>query len=134
MSKTRALLLAMAALIIGALAGGWGVSRFWERFAGDLAAGSMAADASTTVLTLEHLRMGNTTGAVERLETKLDGALIGLGAFIPETPKSRRDPQHISVLEIARAYRTKFPRTSDSPEISGGVARAFELLDGPPRH
>ncbi len=134
MSKTRALLFALAALIIGGVAGGWGVSKFWGRFTGDLSASSMAAEASTTVRILERLRDSNTTGAVESLEIKLDGALIGLGAFIPEIPESRRDPMYIRAVEIARDYRDKFPRTNDSPEISDGVARAFSLLDGQPQH
>jgi hypothetical protein len=129
MSKTRALLLALAALIIGAVAGGWGVSKFWGRLTADLSASSMAAEASTTVRILERLRDGNTTGPVELLEIKLDGALIGLGAIIPEIPESRRDPNYIRAVGIARDYRSKFPRTNDSPDVSDGVARAFSLLE-----
>jgi hypothetical protein len=134
MSKTRALSFALAALIIGAVVGGWGVSRFWGRVTYDLSVGSMAAEASTTVGALERLRDGNTTGAVELLEIKLDGALIGLGAFIPEIGESRRDPLHLKVVEMARDYRAMFPRTNDSPEIADGVARAFLLLDGQLQH
>ncbi len=134
MSKTRAFLLALAALVIGAVAGGGGVSKFWGRFTGDLSAGSMAAEASTTVGILKRLRAGDSTNAVELLEIKLDGALIGLGAFLPNIPEARRDPLHIKVVRTARDYRAQFPRTNDSPEIAEGVAHAFTLLDGQSRH
>jgi|SRR5688572_21490164 len=131
MTKTRALLLALAAFVIGAAAGGWAVSRFWDRLNNDLSLGPLGAEASTTVRTLERLRAGNATGAVELLEIKLDGALVGLGAFMRETPPSNRDPLHLKVLSMARDYRARFPRTHDSPEVARSIARAFTLLDEP---
>ena len=134
MSKTSAFLLAALALIIGAFAGAWGVAQFYGRFTGNLTSTSLAAEAGTTARILERLRAGNATAAVELLELKLDGAVIGLGAFLAETPASRRDPSHLKMLQIARDYRIKFPRKTNSPEIDDGVARAFGLLDGQTRH
>jgi len=133
MSKTHAFLLALAALVIGAVGGGWAVSKFWGRFTSNLSTGSMAAEASTTVGILKRLRAGDSTNAVELLEIKLDGALVGLGAFLPEIPEARRDPLHIKVIRTARDYRAQFPRTNDSPEIAEAIAQAFILLDGKTR-
>jgi hypothetical protein len=129
MAKTI-IVIALTTFILGAVGGGWGVSLFHGRMTDNLISGSLAAEASTTVGTLTRLRDGNTAEAIELLEIKLDGALIGLGAFLPEIPESRRDPLHIKAVEMAHAYRTRFPRANDSPEIADGVARAFSLLDG----
>ena len=134
MSKTRASFLALAALVIGAVVGGWGVSKFWGRFTGDLSAGSMAAEASTTVSILKRLRAGDLTNAVELLEIELDGALIGLGVFLPDIPEAHREPLHLKVIRTARDYRAHFPRTNESDESAEAVARAFTLLDGKTRH
>ena len=134
MSKTRAFLFAFAALVAGTLAGGWGVSKFWERFTGDVLAGSMAAEASTTASILKRLRVGDSTNAVELLELELDGALIGIGACLRDIPDARRDPLHIKAVRMARDYRTHFPRTNGSSEMAEGVARAFTLLGPEPHH
>lgn len=89
MRMRSALLLAFAALMIGAIAGGWGVGELQGRITTQWAGVSSAAEAGTTVWALERLRSGNTTKAVELLESKLDGALIGLGASLSSAPESR---------------------------------------------
>ena len=129
MSKTRALILAVAALVIGGVIGGWGVFRFGVRFTSDLATSTMAAQATTTVRTLDCLRAGNTNGAIKLLESDLDGALIGLGASIPDIPPSRHDPLYLKAVQLARDYRAKFPRTDNPPEVTEAITRTFNLLD-----
>ena len=89
----------------------------------------MMTEAGSTVGLLKRLRAGNSTGAVEVLEYRLDSALIGLGALLPSIPESRRDRSYLKAIQKAKDYRTQFPRTNDSPEITEGVARAFTLLD-----
>ena len=134
MSKTRTFLFALAALLLGVLGGGWGASRFWERVTGDWEARSMMTEAGSTVGLLKRLRAGNSTGAVEVLEYRLDSALLGLGALLPSIPESRRDRSYLKAIQKAKDYRTQFPRTNESPEITEGVARAFTLLDGKVPH
>lgn len=129
-----ALLLAFTTLMIGAIAGGWTVGWIQARITTHWAGVSSAAEASTTVWTLERLRSGNTTKAVELLESKLDGALIGLGASLSSTPESRRDPALIKTLQSAREYRARFPRKTENPEIDEAVARVFALLDRKTEH
>ena len=111
--------------IIGAVCGGWGVGHYltWK-----LITGSLAADTGMTISTLERLRSGKETNAVELLEIKLDGDLVGLGAFLTEVSKSRRDPTHIKILKMAKDYRTKFPREMDAA-TSECIANAFVLLE-----
>ena len=59
MSKTQAFLLALAALLVGAVAGGWGVSKFWGHLAGDFMTNSMAAEVGTFSSIRKCLRAGS---------------------------------------------------------------------------
>ena len=76
-------------------------------------------DASTAVALLQRLRAGRTNEVIEVLEITLDGALTGLGASPQEIGEAQT-----KTLELAKQYRTKYPRKQDA-----GVTRAFELLD-----
>lgn len=77
-----------------------------------------------TVALLERLRTGQTNEVIELLESGLDGALIG----IANHPKDVSDVQ-VGALEMARAYRERYPRRKGSPDVSAAVARAFDLLE-----
>ena len=134
MSKRAAIILAVVALIVGAVAGGWSVAVFYDRFTSWLVIGSLTADASTTVSDLRYLRAGDTTNVVELLEIKLDGDLIGLVPFLADPRQFKRDPSYIKTLQRVRDYRAQFPHKSDSPEVDEGAAKAFNLLDGQTNH
>jgi len=131
MKKTTAFLLALVAFIVGAACGGWGVLHYYGRFTETWAINSLAGDASTTLSTLGQLRSGGDTNAVELLEIKLDGDVVGLGAFLADIPESRRDSTDVKILKAARDYRVKFPRKTGSASDEG-VARAFDLVKGQP--
>jgi hypothetical protein len=129
MPKTIIILIALTAFILGAVGGGWSVSFFYGRMTDNLISGSQAAQAITTVRTLERLRDENASEAIELLEIHLDSALIGLGATLARIPEQRWDPAHLEVIQIAKDYRAAYPRTDDSPTIAEGVERTFRLLD-----
>ena len=76
-------------------------------------------DAGLAVALLHRLRSGRTNEVISVLETTLDGALTTL-AFSPQ----EIGPDQIKILQMAREYRAKYPRTP-----SDGAAKAFELLD-----
>jgi hypothetical protein len=130
MSKNAAIILAVITLLIGVVAGGWAVGIFYGRLTTRLIIGQLTAEASTTTVTLKRLRAGNTTNAVELLEIKLDGDLIGLGAMLTDPRELKSDPQYIKTLQMVRDYRTQFPRKSSSPEVDAGADKAFDLLNG----
>jgi hypothetical protein len=132
MSKQTAIV-SIVAFLVGAVAGGWSVAAFYGRFTNRLTVVSLTAECGTTVHTLSLLRSGDTTNAVESLELKLDGDLIGLGGFL--TPDQlKRDPTVKQILQMTRDYRGKYPRQSDSGEVAQGVARAFTLLNEESHH
>jgi glucose dehydrogenase len=134
MSKRAAIILAVLTLLIGIVAGGWAVGLFYGRLTTRLIVGQLTAEASTTTVILKRLRAGNTTNAVELLEIKLDGDLIGLGAMLADPREFKRDPQYIKTIQMVRDYRTQFPRKSGSPEVDAGADKAFDLLNGQTNH
>jgi hypothetical protein len=129
--RKKVFLLALAAFLIGVVCGAWGLGQFYGRFMNTLVASSLAADANLAVATLQCLHSGKETNAVELIEIKLDGDVVGLGALLGEVPNSRRDPTNIKVLKRARDYRAKFPRKTDSL-TDEGIRRAFALLERQP--
>ena len=134
MSKRAAIILAVAALFVGVVAGGWGVGVFYSRLTGRLVIGSLTSDAVTSVVELKHLRGGDTTNTIELLEIRLDGDLIGLTPFLDDRRALDRDPSYIRSLQKVKDYRTQFPRKSDSPELDAGADKVFDLLNAQTNH
>ena len=76
------------------------------------------ADTGITIGVLNRLRSGHTNEAMTLLETRLDGALIGLD-------KLPHDDNTEKILELAREYRARFPHQTSNADIDEGVARAL---------
>jgi hypothetical protein len=133
MNKLRTVLLVLGALGVGAVAGGWGVSRFSRHIAIGSLSDMMAAQVSATVLTLERIRKGDTAGAIELQEAGLDGQLCALADTMPDARQTVFHSMKLECIQEARDYRARFPRTNSPPHTAEGVARAFRLLDGESR-
>jgi len=65
-----------------------------------------ATDIAVTVRVLGNLRSGRTNEAIQLLETRLDGAM----STISRLSSDQRDASFDLILEIAKEYRTKYPR------------------------
>lgn len=127
MKKPTVIFFAAITFLLGGVLGAWGISKFLGRFNLDSLVGSKSADASLTTRTLELIREGNTTGAVELLEVRLDGSLSVMGMLMSDAPISRWDPLDVKTLQRAKDYRAKFPRTNEAFQIA--VDKAFRLLN-----
>jgi hypothetical protein len=134
MSKKAAIILAVAALIIGVVAGGWSVAFFYGRFTSWMVTGNLTSDAVRSVAEIKMLRADQTTKAIEFLEMRIDGDLIGLTPFLADRQEFTRDPSNIMALQTVKDYRTKFPRKSDSAELDADADKAFDLLNGQKEH
>jgi hypothetical protein len=77
------------------------------------------ADIGITIGVLNRLRSGHTNEAMAILETRLDGALMGLD-------KLPHDDHTEKILELAREYRARFPHQTGNADIDEGVARALD--------
>jgi hypothetical protein len=79
------------------------------------------------VYTLNKLREGNIDKAIERLEIILDGDLIAYSVGIRGSENMKKDIR--TALKTAKDYRSKFPRTTNYPEIDKAVAAALVEAD-----
>ena len=134
MSKRAAIILAVAALIIGVVAGGSSVAFLYGRFTGWMVTSNLTSDAATSVAEIKMLRAGQITNTVQLLETRIDGDLIGLTPFLSDRREFDRYPSNIKSLQTVKDYRAQFPRKSDAPELDAGADKAFDLLNAQTNH
>jgi hypothetical protein len=86
-----------------------------------------AADVGIIVAVLERLRSGRTNDAVQLLETRLDGALVGIGT----APQDARNANVNSAARMAQRYRGEHPHKAGTPEVEAAIVRAFASLPSP---
>lgn len=134
MSKKAAIILAVAALFIGIVAGAWTVAFCYGRFTSWMVIGNLTSDAVMSVGEIKLLRAGQTTNTLELLETRIDGDLIGLTPFLADRREFARIPSSLKSLQTVKDYRTKYPRKSDSAELDAAANKAFDLLNGQTDH
>jgi hypothetical protein len=139
MNKRAVVIIAVLALFVGAVAGGWSVAAIYshrtnrlirdyeyhenkERFA------SLTADADTRVYSLSHLHAGQTTNVIEFERGVLEGDLINLESFVTDRSDYMSYPPCIHALQDVKAYRTEFPY-EEPPSVEKSVEEVFTLLD-----
>jgi hypothetical protein len=108
-SKPRAYLLAVCALIIGIIGGGMATSIWYRHYISDFWADSAATQVEKDHTTLYYFRTGDTNKALQLVEIDLDGQMAVLEAALRGIPTARRDTNDVVILEHAREYRKAFP-------------------------
>ncbi|MEI7808659.1 MAG: hypothetical protein WCJ07_09275 [Verrucomicrobiota bacterium] len=135
MSKTATMTISLVALLIGIVVGGWTTKNFRQYYNTRSIIGQLNGEACSTVFTLQHLRSGYITNAVEFLEKKLDGELIGFsGIMLAEPRLLKSDPSFLTTLNVITEYRTHYPQKSGSPEIDAQADKAIDLLNEQTKH
>ena len=93
----------------------------------DMALHKDARDVQSQVLTLKHLRAGETDQAIEALETNMDDGLV---MFDPAEPYSGISEETYSevakALKQCKEYRAVNPRKSDRPHVDEMVKNVLE--------
>jgi hypothetical protein len=139
MSNRTTSILAVIALIIGAVAGGWSVAAIYNRRISRLVTGFnhhtsqleiqwRTSDAELTIDRLRTLRAGETTNTIKWLEHDLEIDLISLEPFIADPSDFKIDPSYIGALQEVRDYRIQFPYKTN-PSVDTNMAEVFSLLD-----
>jgi len=108
-SKPRAYLLFICALIIGTIAGGLVTSHWYRQHFSLLWANSAATQIEKDHTTLYYFRTGDTNKALQLVEIDLDGQMAVLDSMLKQIPSARRDTNDLVILEHAREYRRAFP-------------------------
>lgn len=109
MNKSRAYLLAVCALIIGTICGGWLTSHWYRQHISSLWADAAATQVEKDHTTLYYFRTGDTNKALQLVEIDLDGQMAVLDSMLKQIPSARRDTNDLVILEHAREYRRAFP-------------------------
>jgi len=94
------------------------LSRYFATFSANVSASEIVFSAGA----LNALRSGDTTNAMELLEIKLDGGIIGLGSMLEEMPPHLHHKNQLKQMKAASDYRAKNPRKSDDPDMDATVA------------
>jgi hypothetical protein len=133
MSKTRTSLFVLVAFAFGGVVAWQATTSHYNHIINQSYNDSQVGSMMLEVRTLESLRKGNITNAVEQLENDLDETLFGLIPFLEKKPDSLIEQVGIREIQKAKDYRIKFPRKTGT-WIDDDVAKAFVLLDAQSKH
>ncbi len=109
MSKPRAYLLFICALILGTICGGLVTSHWYRYYLAQLWADSAATQIEKDHATLYYFRTGDTNKALQLVEIDLDGQMAVLESTLKQIPPARQDTNDLVILEHAHEYRRAFP-------------------------
>ncbi|MEI8291021.1 MAG: hypothetical protein WCH99_16270 [Verrucomicrobiota bacterium] len=125
MKKSHSFLLVVVALVMGATAGWFAAGHQYSKWATSFAAADTLPNLGDEYRALQSLRTGDTNGAIEMLEFRLDSEIVALSALAAEETDAKKRASYIRALIRIRDYRVAHPRKTDAPEIDQGVANAF---------
>jgi hypothetical protein len=109
-SKTRAYLLFICALVLGTISGGLVTSHWYRQHLSFLWADSSATQIEKDHATLYYFRTGDTNKALQLVEIDLDGQMAVLESTLKQVPLAQQDTNDVVILEHAREYRRAFPK------------------------
>jgi hypothetical protein len=98
---------ALIFLLIGGVAGGYGVYKFTSAFFLDGFYTGEVARTTINIAALENLRKGNTQGAIETLEMDVEVSAVTLASTTSEVPNSTKEKIYKTLLLI-KQYREEY--------------------------
>lgn len=108
---------------IGESIGKHRASRFLGNFFSDGSNVSIILEIKEKIFTLSKLRDGKMEEAIETLEKALDRDLMHFSVGIYGSEKIRKEITN--TLRVVKEYRSKFPRTTNYPDIDETVSEAL---------
>jgi hypothetical protein len=125
MKTSRAILLILLGLVIGATVVWYAARHQYSKWATSFAAAQTLPNLGDAYRALQALRTGDTNEAIEMLEFRLDGEIVVLSALASEETDAKMRASYVRALTRVRDYRAAHPRKTDSLEIDQGVADAL---------
>lgn len=114
-------LVAVIALIVGAVAGYSHASHRYSHTAVDIIASYEFGHASDTFTSLQHLRAGNTNAVFDSLEGDLDSGVLALRGILDDCPTVDHASGYTNLLRRIADYRTIYPHHSDVTNLDASV-------------
>ena len=127
MKKSIVVVSIIASFILGAFVGGYVSTTFSSMFALHSVYTRAAASANITLTALDRLRNNKVKDAVELLETSLDGDIITFHGY-GQLSASKKDKNIIRIIQRAKDYRSKYPRTTEHQDIDNAVKEVFSAV------
>jgi hypothetical protein len=146
MSKKRAIILIIAAFIVGAVATGGSVRYVFVQRLVTLNKildyqFECQPEVSTSLVSIHALKRirsneASNSNAVEYLELQLDYSVAGIEKYVEHHSLSESNsfPAMIGVLRSAKNYREQFPHTNQDVSVQKDIEQAFSLVNEPPKH
>ena len=125
--KKRLLLGIVLSLAVGVIIGVYGGFRLGKSPVLNNVLQKDAREVQSLIITLKHLRAGQTDKAIEVIEAGLDDDLV---LFDPEEPyemiTDRTKAEITQATAQARGYRAAYPRKSSRPNVDAMVGNVLE--------
>jgi uncharacterized protein YneF (UPF0154 family) len=140
MSKKIAIILIVAAFIVGAVAAGSSVRYFFVQRQVTLNKildyqFECQPEISTSLVSIPALKMlrsgdKSSSNTVEYLELQLDYSVAGIEKYVENHSLSESNsfPAMIVVLRLAKNYREQFPHTNQDVSVQKNIDQAFSLV------
>ena len=130
-SNRRKIFLVIGIFILGVIIGGaigaYGALHFLGSLFSDGTNLSTTVAIKEKVFTLSKLREGEMGKAIESLETALENNLIYFSTGIHGSKKMEKEIKR--ALKGAKEYRSRFPRTTNYPNVDKAVSEALAHAD-----
>jgi hypothetical protein len=126
--RKLAIALVALAFLVGIVLGGLLDAYLRSNFLPDVVASSAGAEINTTLYSLYRFRKGDSVKGTEMLESRLDNAAMTLATRLGDTPRSRRDPIYVTVIERFKVYRAAYPHSNGS-YLDQALANALSRVD-----
>ncbi len=113
--------------VVGGAITGYGTAYYFGQFVRYGTSLSQMVEIKSKVSTLDKLRQGNTTEAINHLEMMLDGNLVYFLGGIDGSANEQKEIR--KVLKTVKEYRKQFPRSTKYPEADKDIANILSEAD-----
>jgi hypothetical protein len=144
MNNKLAIILIVAAFIVGAVVAGGSVRYFFVQRQVTLNKildyqSECQPEISTSLVSIPALKMlrsgdKSSSNTVEYLELQLDYSVAGIEKYIEHHSLSESNsfPAILKVLRSAKRYREQFPHTNQDASVQKDIEQAFSMVNDPP--
>jgi hypothetical protein len=132
MNKLKFIMLFFVGLAIGSAVAWQCTSAYYIRRINQMYVQNSVVQANIEMDTLRHLRSGDVTNAIEKLELDLDWALIGMTPYLATSSQFHLGRFELKSLREVSEYRATFPRKTGK-QVDNDVAEVFALLSSQPK-
>ena len=131
MKTLRPFLFLIIAMLVGWAIGLYATEHYYEKWIKRYRTHNAFDGVTDRFAVLKALRVGDTNGAAELLESQMDNQIMVFGAMIQNVPADQLGPWDLQLLAQLRDYRAAHPRKTSRPEVDQIVAGFLSPTNSP---